>query len=273
MKTEELKCIANRLRFAAVDMVYKGKDGHPGPALSIADIIAALFFDEMRIDPANPDWEDRDRFILSKGHACPIYYAALSEKGYFGEKIEDFKLRALGSRFQGHPVMNKTKGVDMTSGSLGNGISIAGGMALAGKYKKKDYHVFVIAGDGELQEGVCWEGINSAAAHHLDNLIVFVDKNGLQSGGSIEETIGANNIKERFEAFQWDAQEIDGHNIDEIKAAITKAKAEKGKPSVIVCNCIKGKGVSFMENDNAWHKGVPTEEQYKIAELELGGAQ
>lgn len=271
MDTGELKRIANRLRMVAVDMVYKGKDGHPGPALSIADIVAVLYFDEMRLDPSRPDWEDRDRFILSKGHACPIYYAALSEKGYFGEKITDFKLRGLDSKFQGHPVMNKTKGVDMTSGSLGNGIAIASGMALAGKHRKKDYNVFVIAGDGELQEGICWEGINTAAAHKLDNLIVFVDKNGWQSGGSVEDTIGNNNIRERFEAFCWDAQEIDGHDITQIKDAITKAKAVKEKPSVIVCNCVKGKGLTFMENNNAWHKGVPTEEQYQIALKELGG--
>lgn len=271
MNTAELKQMADHLRLTAVDMVYKGKDGHPGPALSIADIVATLFFDEMRIDPANPDWEDRDRFILSKGHACPIYYAALSEKGYFGEKVKDFHLRALGSKFQGHPVMNKTKGVDMTSGSLGNGIAIGSGMAIAGKYQKKDYNVFVIVGDGEIQEGICWEGINSAAGHKLDNLIVFVDKNGWQSGGSVEETIGANNVKERFEAFQWHAQEIDGHDIDAIKEAIANAKAEKGRPSVIVCDCIKGKGLPYMEDNNAWHKGVPTEEQYEEAVRILGG--
>lgn len=273
MNTTELQKKANHLRFLAVDMIYKGKDGHPGPALSIADIIATLFFDTMNIDPANPEWEDRDRFILSKGHACPIYYAALSERGYFGDKVEDFKLRALGSKFQGHPVMNKTKGVDMTSGSLGNGISIGSGMAIAGKYRKKDYNVFVIAGDGELQEGVCWEGINSAAGQKLDNLIVFVDKNGWQSGGSIEETIGANNVKERFEAFNWHTQEIDGHDIEAIQNAIVKAKEIKGKPGVIVCNCIKGKGLPYMENDNAWHKGVPSDEQYQVAVEMLGGAK
>ncbi|MBC5743523.1 transketolase [Lachnospiraceae bacterium MD308] len=271
MNAAELKQIANDLRLTAVEMVYKGKDGHPGPALSIADIVSVLYFDEMRVDPRNPNWEDRDRFILSKGHACPIYYAALSKKGYFGEEVEDFQLRALGSKFQGHPVMNKTKGVDMTSGSLGNGISIGSGMAIAGKYLGKDYNVFVITGDGELQEGVCWEGINSAAGHHLDNLIVFVDKNGWQSGGSIEETIGSNNIKDRFEAFGWDAQEIDGHNIEEIQKAISNAKNVKGKPSVIVCACTKGKGIPYMENNNAWHKGVPTQEQYEEARKVLGG--
>jgi transketolase len=273
MNTAELKQMANHLRFVAVDMVYKGKDGHPGPALSIADIVATLYFDEMRLDPKNPKWEDRDRFVLSKGHACPIYYAALSEKGYFGDKVEDFKLRALGSMFQGHPVMNKTAGVDMTSGSLGNGIAIGAGMAMAGKYQKKDFNVFVITGDGELQEGICWEGINAAAAHKLDNLIVFVDRNGWQSGGSVMDTIGSNNIKDRFAAFQWHTQEIDGHDIDAIKAAIANAKAAKGQPSVIVCDCVKGKGVPYMENNNAWHKGVPTDEQYAEAVKILGGTK
>ncbi len=271
MNTAELKQMADHLRFVAVDMVYRGKDGHPGPALSIADIVATLYYDQMRIDPSRPDWEDRDRFILSKGHACPIYYAALSERGYFGEKVTDFHLRALGSKFQGHPVMNKTKGVDMTSGSLGNGIAIGAGMALAGKYRHKDYHVFVIVGDGELQEGICWEGINLAAGQRLDNLIVFADKNNWQSGGSVADTIGSNNIKERFEAFGWHTQEIDGHDIDAIRAAIKAAKEAQGQPSVIVCNCVKGKGLSFMENDNVWHKGVPTDEQYKIAVKELAG--
>lgn len=273
MNTAELKQMADRLRMTAVEMVYKGKDGHPGPALSIADIMAVLYFDEMRLDPSNPAWEDRDRFILSKGHACPIYYAALSERGYFGEKVEDFKLRALGSKFQGHPTMQKTAGVDMTSGSLGNGIAVACGMAIAGKYRKKDYYVYTIVGDGELQEGVCWEGVNTAVGHKLDNLIVFADKNGWQSGGTVEETIGSNNLKERFEAFGWHAQEIDGHDIEGIKAAIAEAKKAAGRPSVIVCNCVKGKGLSFMENNNAWHKGVPNDEQYQKAVEELGGAE
>ncbi len=197
--------------------------------MSIADIVAVLYFDVMNVKPDEPNWEDRDRFILSKGHACPIYYAALSEKGYLGEAVEDYKLRALGSKFQGHPVMNKLPGVDMTSGSLGNGISIGVGMAIAGKFKKKDYYTYVIAGDGELQEGICWEGINTAAAHKLDNLIVFVDKNNWQSGGSVTDTLGSNNVKERFEAFQWDAYEVDGHDHEAIKAAIDKAKIFKRK--------------------------------------------
>ena len=273
MNTEELKKIAQELRFQAVDLVYKGKDGHPGPALSIADIVTVLYFDKMNIRPEDPNWEDRDRFVLSKGHSCPIYYAALSKKGYFLKPIKDFRLRGLGSMFQGHPVMNKTKGVDMTSGSLGNGIAIASGMAIAGKYRKKDYIVYCIAGDGELQEGVCWEGINVAAGHKLDNLIVFADKNGWQSGGTVEETVGSNNLAARFKAFRWDTQEIDGHDMDAIKDAIEKAKAVKGIPHVIICDCIKGKGVSYMENNNAWHKGVPSDEQYEIAKKELGGAK
>ena len=272
MNSTELKRIADRLRLEAIRMVYEGKDGHPGPALSIADIVATLYFDAMHIDAANPQWEDRDRFILSKGHACPIWYAALNEKGYFGKRIEHFNLRALGSDFQGHPVMNKTSGVDMTSGSLGNGIAIGAGMAFAGKRLKKDYFVYVIVGDGELQEGVAWEGINFAAARNLDNIVVFVDKNGWQSGGTVNDVIGANNIRERFASFCWDVQEIDGHNIDEIKQAIIKAKENEGKPHVIVCNDVKGKGVDFMENDNAWHKGVPSEEQYRKAVDRLGGA-
>lgn len=273
MDTAQLEEKARKLRLKAIQMIYKGKDGHPGPALSIADIVTVLYYQEMDIRPDQPEWEDRDRFILSKGHACPVYYAAISDKGYFGEPIDDFKLRSLGSRFQGHPVMNKIKGVDITSGSLGNGIGIGTGMAMAGKYRNKDYYVYVITGDGELQEGVCWEGINGAAAHKLDHMIVFVDKNGWQSGGTVEETIGSNNLKERFEAFGWHAQEIDGHDIEAIGSAVHNAKRAKGMPSVIVCDCVKGKGVSFMENDNAWHKGVPTEEQYKIALQELGGTE
>lgn len=273
MNTERLEKIAEKLRLTAVEMVYRGGDGHPGPALSIADIVTVLYFDKMNIRPEEPDWEDRDRFILSKGHACPIYYAALSERGYFGERVEDFRLRGLGSTFQGHPVMNKTRGVDMTSGSLGNGIAAGAGMAIAGKHERKDYDVFVIVGDGELQEGICWEGINAAAAHHLDNLIVFADRNGWQSGGTIEDTIGPNNIAERFAAFGWHTQEISGHDMEAIGQAVDAARAAKGKPSVIVCDCIKGKGVPYMENDNAWHKGVPTQEQWEEALRALGGAR
>ncbi len=270
MKNEELHAIAQKLRAEAIRMVYEGKDGHPGPALSIADIVATLYFEKMNVDPKNPEDEDRDRLILSKGHACPIIYAALNEKGYFNPKIEHFNLRQLGSKFQGHPVYGKTPGIDSTSGSLGNGISIGAGMAIAGKFHKKDYSVYVITGDGELQEGICWEGINLSAANKLDNLIVFVDKNGWQSGSSVDDILGSNNITERFSAFNWHVQEICGHNYEQIKTAISNAKKEKEKPSVIVCDDIKGKGVDFMENNNSWHKGVPTSEQFESAMKQLG---
>ena len=181
METASLGKVAQKLRFEAVRMIYEGKDGHPGPALSIADIVAVLFFREMNLDPKRPDWEDRDRFVLSKGHACPVYYAALNERGYFQPKVEHFQLRQLGSIFQGHPSMHSTPGVDMTSGSLGNGIAVAAGMAAAGRTQGKDFYVYCICGDGELQEGVCWEGANVAAGRKLDHLIVFIDRNGWQS--------------------------------------------------------------------------------------------
>ena len=271
MDLNGLNELAKHLRLETVRMIYEGKDGHPGPALSIADIVTALYFDIMNINPQNPTWEDRDRFILSKGHACPIYYTALNEKGYFGDKISNLNLRALGSIFQGHPVMRTTPGVDMTSGSLGNGISIGAGMAIAGKLNKKSYNVYIIVGDGELQEGVVWEGINVAAAHKLDNMIVFVDDNNWQSGGAVDKTIGSRNIKERFESFCWDVQEIDGHDISMIQQAVNIAKKIPGKPHAIVCKTIKGKGVDFMENNNAWHKGVPTDAEFESIMAQLGG--
>lgn len=272
MHVEKLKKIADRLRLEAVRMVYEGGDGHPGPALSIAEIVTALYFEIMNIRPQEPAWADRDRLILSKGHACPIVYAALSEKGYFGERMQDFRLRALGSRFQGHPVMGKTPGIDMTSGSLGNGIALGAGMAIAAKSQKKSNMVYVIVGDGELQEGIIWEGANLAAAHKLDNLVVFADRNNLQSGGTVEDIIGSNNIAQRFEAFGWHVQEIDGHNFDAIIESVNIAKERQGKPHAIVCDCVKGKGLPFMENDNAWHKGVPSKAQYEMAVGILGGA-
>lgn len=271
MKLQDLENMARKLRFESVRMVYEAGDGHPGPALSIADIVATLYYDEMNINPADPQWEDRDRFILSKGHACTVLYAALNEKGYFGKKVEHFNLRALHSNFQGHPVSHKTAGIDSTSGSLGNGISIGAGMAIAGKFHKKDYRVFVVVGDGELQEGVCWEGINVAAKYKLDNMIVFIDRNGWQSGGTVEEVIGLNNITDRMNAFGWHTIEIDGNDIDQIKSALQDAKRVKGKPIAIVADCVKGKGLSYMEHDNTWHKGVPTDEQFRLAGIELRG--
>lgn len=273
MNSSELKAKANYLRSETLRMIYEHGDGHPSPAMSIADIISVLYFQVMNINPKEPNWEDRDRLILSKGHSCPVVYAALNELGFFGEKKQDYCLRELGSIFQGHPDMNKTPGIDFTSGSLGNGIAIGSGIALAGKLNKKDYHVYVICGDGELEEGVIWEGANIAAAHNLDNLIVFIDKNQMQSGGKVSELIGSNNVSDRFNAFCWDVQELNnGHDIDLLLHSIEEAKSKKnGRPQAIICNDIKGKGVDFIESDNSWHKRTPTAEEFKEALEQLGG--
>lgn len=267
----QLKEIADKLRLDVVKMVHLAGDGHPGPALSIADIVATLYFKVMNIEPKKPEWVERDRLILSKGHACPVVYAALARKGYFSTEILP-GLRSLGSILQGHPDMVKTPGIDMTSGSLGNGISIGAGMAAASRVTGHDYNVYVITGDGELQEGVIWEAAMSAVHHNLGNLIVFVDNNGFQSGGeikSINSTILP--VLEKWKAFGWHCQEIDGHNIEEILTAIKKAQAETEQPSVIVARTIKGKGIPFMENDNSWHKRTPTEDELNIAIKTLGG--
>ena len=262
--------MARLLRRDVVDTVYRAKDGHPSPALSCADIVAALFFKVLKLDPQNPKWPQRDRFVLSKGHACPVLYAALDRRGYFS-RDELPGLRSLGSCLQGHPCMRKTPGIDMTTGSLGNGISVGVGMAMAAKYLEQDYHTYVIMGDGELEEGIVWEAAMAAVKHKLDNLIVFVDNNGLQSGGKVSDISGLMPIYEKWEAFQWHCQEIDGHNMDEILAAIANAQQTKGKPSLILAHTVKGKGVPFMETDNSWHKRVPTDAEYKEAMEILGG--
>lgn len=270
-EAKKLKKIADKLRLDVVRMVHLAGDGHPGPALSIADIVATLYYKVMNIDPENPDWPERDRLILSKGHACPIVYAALARKGYFSTE-ELPSLRSINSILQGHPDMIKTPGIDMTSGSLGNGISIGSGMAAASSVTEKDYNVYVITGDGELQEGVIWEAAMSAAHHNLGKLIVFVDNNGFQSGGEINDinrTILP--VLEKWKAFRWHCQGIDGHNISEILTAIDKAQSKTEQPSVIVAKTTKGKGLPFMENDNSWHKRTPTEEELKEAIKVFGG--
>lgn len=266
---KNLEAMAKRIRLDVVETVYNAKDGHPGPSLSCADIMTALYFNIMNIDPENPLKEDRDRFILSKGHASAGFYSTLARKGYF--EIEELKgFRNFGSMLQGHPVMNKTPGVDMTSGSLGNGISIGLGMAMGSKYLKYDNYIYVIVGDGEMEEGIIWEAIMAASKLKADNLIVYVDSNHFQSGGSTEELSAVYPIDKKLEAFLWDVQIVDGHSIEEIINATNKAKKVKEKPSVIICNTIKGKGVSYMENDNSWHKRIPTEEQLLKARKELG---
>lgn len=259
---------ARRLRRMVVTMVHQAGDGHPGPALSCADIVTALYYRCMRIDPSRPRWEDRDRFILSKGHACTVLYAALADLGYFPESALP-TFRSLGSILQGHPDMNKTPGVDMTSGSLGHGIPVGAGMAAAAKLAGRDFRVFTIVGDGELNEGIVWEGAMAAARMGLDNLTAFVDCNGFQSGGTTEEISGMSRIRERFEAFGWSCREIDGHDFAQIVDAVEEARAPSGKPTMILARTVKGKGVSFMENNNDWHKGVPDKDQLARALADL----
>lgn len=267
---QELEQIAKELRFDVVDMVYKSKDGHPGPALGIADIVTALYFSEMNIDPNDPTKSDRDRFILSKGHACTIVYAALAKLNYFDHDLLP-TLRTCGSILQGHPCMKKTVGIDMTSGSLGNGVAIGTGMDIARQRSNGNWYTYVITGDGELNEGVIWEGALAAVQNKCGNLIVFTDLNNYQSGGHTDEVSGVNPIPEKWRAFRWHVQEIDGHDYKQIFKAIDAAKKVKDKPSVIVSKTIKGKGVSYMENNNIWHKAVPTNEQWEIARNELLG--
>ena len=251
-------------------MLTESCSGHPGGSLSAADILTTLFFGEMNIDPKNPKDADRDRFVLSKGHAAPVLYSVLARRGYF--PVEELStLRKIGSRLQGHPSMKCLPGIDMSTGSLGQGISVAVGMSLAGKIDNKDYRVYALLGDGELEEGQVWEAAMSAAHYKLDNLTAFIDFNGLQIDGDITKVMNPSPIDKKFEAFGWNVLVIDGHDIDEILNAIEKAKNCKGKPTVVICNTIKGKGVSFMENQASWHGTAPNKEQCKQALAEIGG--
>jgi transketolase len=271
-KIGELEEIARRVRIDVMTMIYQARDGHPAPALSAVDLIVALYFHVMRIDPANPRSESRDRFILSKGHGCPALYAALARKGYF--PLADLPgLRSLGSHLQGHPDMNKTPGVDFTSGSLGNGVSLGLGMTLAGRFFGRDYFTYVITGDGEIEEGIVWEAAMSARKYKAGRLIVFVDNNGIQSGGTIDQVSGLNPILPKWAAFGWHCQEIDGHDFGQILQAVENAKANAEQPSLILAHTVKGKGVSYMIGDNSWHKRVPTKEQFEEAMRVLGGGR
>ena len=236
--------------------------------MSICDILAVLFFKEMRLNPDQPQDPSRDRFVLSKGHAAPAYYAALAEKGFF--PAEDMKtLRQEGSYLQGHPARGKVPGVDMSTGSLGQGLSAANGMALAAKCEGQDYRVYCICGDGELQEGQIWEAAMTAAHYHLDNLTLFIDNNGLQIDGAVTSVMNDDPISDKFAAFGWNTEEIDGHNVEAIDRAIQEAKTCKGRPTVIICKTVKGRGVSFMENQVSWHGAAPNLEQYEQAIIEL----
>ena len=268
MNNLELEKMANEIRKDIVTAVHSAKSGHPGGSLSSADIFTYLYFEEMNVDPANPKWEDRDRFVLSKGHVAPGLYSTLAEKGYFPK--EDLKtLRHTGSYLQGHPDMKHIPGIDMSSGSLGQGVSVAVGMAAAGKYDKKDYRVYTLTGDGEIQEGQIWEAAMWAGHRKLDNLVVIVDNNNLQIDGSIEDVCSPYPIDKKFEAFNFHVINIDGNDFDQIRAAFKEARETKGMPTAIIAKTVKGKGVSFMENAAGWHGKAPNDEEYAIAMADL----
>lgn len=264
----ELKQIANDVRKGIIEAVYSGKSGHPGGSLSITDIMTVLYFNEMSINPEQPKDENRDRLVLSKGHCAPALYSTLARRGFF-ESQELKTLRNIESRLQGHPDMKNIPGVDMTTGSLGQGLSSANGMAIAGKLDNKDYRVYCILGDGEIEEGQVWEAAMASSKYKLDNLCVIVDNNNLQIDGTIEEVMSSYPIDEKFRSFGFQIINIDGHDIDEIIKAFEVAKNVKGKPTCIIAKTIKGKGVSFMENQVGWHGKAPNEEQYRQAMEEL----
>ena len=267
-RIKELQKIAYKIRRDAIDAVYSAASGHPGGSLSIAEILAYLYFEEMNIDPKNPQKPDRDRFVLSKGHAAPGLYAALAERGYF--PVEELKtLRQIDSVLQGHPDMKHIPGVDMSTGSLGLGISAACGMALAAKQMKQDWRVWTIVGDGESEEGQVWEAAMFAAHYKLDNLCAFVDWNGLQIDGAVKDVMNPTPLDEKFKAFGWHVIMIDAHDLAAIDDAVKEAKATKGQPTAIIAKSVKGKGVSYMENAVNWHGAAPKQEQYEIAVKEL----
>lgn len=266
--TRELEKISKEVRRGIIEEVYRAESGHPGGSLSIADILTVLYFNVLNIDPTNSKWEDRDRFVLSKGHCSPALYSILANRGYFDKELLK-TFRNLESNLQGHPDMNKVPGVDMTTGSLGQGLSVANGMAIAGKLNNKQYRVYCLLGDGEIEEGQVWEAAMTANKYKLDNLCVIVDNNNLQIDGTIEEVMSSYPIDEKFKSFGFQIINIDGHNIQEIIDAFDVAKNVKGKPTCIIAKTIKGKGVSFMENKAEWHGKAPTEEQYNLAMKEL----
>lgn len=271
MKKKELQIFSAKARIGVIEGVYNAKAGHPGGSLSICDLLAYLYNGEMNIDASNPHMEDRDRFVLSKGHAAPALYATLALKGFF--PVEDLKtLRKSDSYLQGHPNMNKIPGVDMSTGSLGQGISAAVGMALGAKLDNKDYRVYSVLGDGEIEEGEVWEAAMFAANRGLDNLVAVVDYNGLQIDGTVDEVNSPYPIADKFKAFKWNVVEIDGHDFDAIESALENAKATKGVPTCIVMKTVKGKGVSYMENAVGWHGKAPNTEEYEQAMTELKSA-
>lgn len=267
-KELELKKIATEIRKSIIIQTASAGSGHPGGSLSGVEILTYLYFVEMRIDPKNPKDPNRDRFVLSKGHASPLLYAVLAEKGFI-RKDELTGFRQIYSNLQGHPDMKKVPGVEMSTGSLGQGLSAANGMALAGKLDGKDYRVYVLLGDGEIQEGQIWEAAMTAAHYKLDNLTAFLDHNGLQIDGKITEVMSPEPVDEKFKAFGWHVIKIDGHDFNQIEKAVNEAKTVKGKPTIIIAETVKGKGVSFMENEPGWHGTAPNKEQAQKALEEL----
>ncbi len=268
MDNLELQKMANEVRKGIVTAVHSAKSGHPGGSLSAADIFTYLYFEELHIDPQNPKDPDRDRFVLSKGHTAPGLYSVMAHRGYF--PVEELKtLRHVGARLQGHPSMQYLPGLDMSSGSLGQGISAACGMALAAKIDGKDHRVYTLLGDGEIEEGQVWEAAMFAGAKKLDNLVVIVDNNNLQIDGTVEEVNSPYPIDKKFEAFNFFVIEIDGHNFDQLRSAFQEAKEMKGRPTAIICKTVKGKGVSFMEDQVGWHGKAPNDEEYEIAMKDL----
>lgn len=264
LDVQELEKKARRIREDIVEEVYSAKSGHPGGSLSVADILTVLYFREMNINPENPNWENRDRFVLSKGHCSPALYSCLANRGFFS--VEDLKsFRNINSYLQGHPDKNKVPGVDMTTGSLGQGLSAANGIAIAGKMDQKTYRVYCVLGDGEIEEGQIWEAAMAANKYKLDNLCVIVDNNNLQIDGTIEEVMSSYPIDEKFRSFGFQVINIDGHNIEEIIKAFEVAREVKAKPTCIIAKTVKGKGVDFMENQAGWHGKAPNQEQYEQA--------
>ena len=268
LNIDELKQMAATIRCDIIDMICTAGAGHPGGSLSATDIVTALYFRLMDIDPANPRWPDRDRFILSKGHACPVWYATLAERGFF-DKSHLATLRRLGSILQGHPDMNKVPGIDMTAGSLGQGLSVGVGMALAGRLQKKDYHVWIVIGDGESQEGSIWEAAMSAAKWKLDNLTAIMDRNNLQNDWYVNKLMPIEPVADKWRAFGWHVTEIDGHDMAAVVEALEGAKTRKGVPTFVLAHTIKGKGVSYMENVCEWHGKAPGREQADQALAEI----
>jgi transketolase len=264
--------LCKQFRRTLIETLYKVQTGHPGGSLSATEIITALYFEIMRVDPKNPSWEDRDRFVLAKGHAAPMLYIALAEKGFF-PKEELSTLRQIGSRLQGHPYANKTPGVELSTGPLGLGLSAALGMGIGARLKKKDFYTYVLMGDGEIQEGIVWEAAMAGAKYGLDNVIAILDKNGVQLDGPVDVIMPLGNVRAKWESFGWNTQVIDGHNIEEIVASIEQAKTMKGKPTIIIAQTVKGKGVSFMEGKHTWHGKPISKAEYEAALAELEGGK